>query len=189
MASRRDIKIAVRDDILTAVSGSVPSERVVFTNSGSRDLAYPHIVFSLFDVPRNDVHGTQPAPYKHLTDSNGNKTHAVYAAHYRGFVDISIEGDSQDTDALYEDVRQQFLPYTMWKSENDLHPDASDIIIDDSSTSQNTDTDPTVFDSIVSLEIDYALDVTRDGTPIEQINHQYDVDDDGSIDRSHTTNI
>lgn len=186
MATRRNIKVAVRDDIITAVGSAVPNDRIVYTGQEARDLAYPQIVYSLFDS-LNDLHGTKPTPYRYTTDSNGNKDMAVYAAHYTSFVDISIEGETADTDSLYEDVRQQFLKYHMFKSDTDLHADVTDVMVSDASTDVNMDTEPSVFSSMVSLEIDYTRDVKRDGTPIDEIHQKYDLNDDGTTDRSHTT--
>lgn len=193
MALKRDIKKIVRDEIITAVGTAVPSERILYASQETRDVDYPRIIYTLFDVP-TDKYGTAPAPYKHITDSNGNKETAVYASFYTAFVDISIEGTTIDTDSLYEDVRSQWDQYELFTDVSTLHQHITEVTMDDAEDDNNREREPTVFDTIVSLEIEYSRDVTRDGTPIEEVHQNYDVDadsddtvGDGTTDVSYTT--
>lgn len=195
MATRRDIKIAIRDEILTAVGSAVPPERILYTSQETRDVAYPRIIYTQIDVP-TDKYGTRPPPYKHLYDVDGNKKTAVYAAFYTAFTDISIQGESVDTDTLFEDIRTQWEQYDIgFTPEETIHDDVTDVTIADASGEPNTDVEPTAFGTMVSLELEYRRDVTRDGVPIEQIHQNYDIDDDanpdtigdGTTDASYTT--
>lgn len=192
MATRREMKKAVYDDILLAVD--IPDEQVVYAKGQVRNLPYPHISYHLFDVPK-DVYGTKPRPYDTLYDTDGNKIASVYAAYYTAFVDIQINADAETTDALYEPLREQFLKYIMWEQEWELHDDVNSVRLGEAGTPINTDSEPSVFESMVSVEIDYWKDITRDGVPIEKIYQNYDIDadsdpetvGDGTTDLAYTT--
>lgn len=188
MATRRDIKKAVRSEVVTASDPQVPPERILYTSQEVRDVEYPKIVLYQLDVPTHKYDGTQAPPYKFQYDVDGNKTAAVYAAHYIAYVDITIQGVSMDTDTLFNAITDQWEPYQMgWKPESDLHDDCTHVMLEDVGGEPNRDTEPTEYASVISLQIEYTRDVVRDGTPIENIYHNYDVDQDGTTDVTYTT--
>lgn len=195
MATRRQIKKAVRGEIVTACSGIIPSDQVRYTSQEQRDLAYPHVIYAVFDVPVRYNTGSQARHYRTVYDSNNERDIAVYRTFWNAVCDISINGDNPDVDELYEAIRSQFVSYELFKPDTQLNADVTDITVGESNTPVNTDTDPTAFETMLTVDVEYRMDVTRDGSPIRNIAQEYDIDDDsdpstvgdGTIDVVHTT--
>lgn len=186
MASKRDIKAAIRNEAVIACDTLVPPERVLYTTQETRIEEYPRVTYSVYEVPAKYNNGSKPQPYKYLFQ-NGEKVAAIYATFYTLHVDILVKGDSAASDAIYDALKAQFVPYTLWKDDSDLHPDVTEIDMDGSSESVTTKTEPSVFDTMLQLVIEYRQDVTREGKPIKNIYHHFDVDHDGSTDVTYIT--
>lgn len=187
MATFRDIKIALRSDCVTALDGRIPTERILYESPEERDIVYPRVTYSAYDVPVRYNRGSKPQPYTTLTDSNGDPVTHVYAMFYDFHADVLVEGEPQDSDDSYEALRDHWLPYEHWRDDSDLHADVTDITVGSGDEPTNTDTEPSVFTSMLQLTIEYRKDVTHDGTPIEEIHHNIDADLDGSTDVTYTT--
>lgn len=187
MATKRNIKIAVRSRCVTALDGIVPAERIVRDDVDERDIAYPRVTYTAYDVPVRYNTGSKAVPHTILTDSNGNPVTEVYGMFYNLFVDLIVEGESQDCDEIYAALKDSWIPFERWLDDSDLHEDVNDIVVGGANEPNNTDTEPTAFATMLQLEVEYRKDVTRDGTPIEEIHHNMDVDHDGSTDVTYTT--
>lgn len=195
MATRRQIKTAVRGEIVDACSGIIPSDQVRYTSQEQRDLVYPHVIYAVFDIPVRYNIGSKARHYRTVYDSESERDIAVYRTFWNAVCDISINGDNPDVDELYEAIRSQFVAYELFRPDTQLHADVTNVTLGESNTPVNTETDPTTFETMLTVDVEYRMDVTRDGSPIRSIAQEYDIDDDsdpsmvgdGTVDVVHTT--
>lgn len=200
MVTKRALKAAIRSDCLDAVGSLVPPENILYTapdervDGGSDDSGtntdtddFPRITYSVFESPVRYNRGSKPQPYK-VALVDGTPQTEIYATFYKLRCELIVEGTSADCDAIYEQLKTYWVAYELFKDDTDLHADVTDIAIDGSDETVITDTEPSVYESLLPVIVEYRQDVTRDGVPITNIYHHLDVDPDGSTDVTYITN-
>lgn len=190
MASKRAMKAALRDECIIATDGILDPSKILFTTPETRideETDFPRLTYSVTDVPTRYNRGSRPQPYK-IVMVNGEPQAEIYAMFYTLKVDLLVEGSSAATDEIYEALKTYWLAYEFWKDDDDLHADCTDVEIRGGGDEPvNTKTEPSVFETLLPIDIEYRKDVTREGKPIKNIYHHLDVDHDGTTDITYVT--
>jgi hypothetical protein len=188
MASRKDIREAFRTNLVNAVSGLVPSDRVAL-EQGERPERLPSVVYddAYRKVPMNQ--GSN-APTRVERDNNGDATAEVYTTlHEAVFSVLVVHDDEQEKEDIYESFRTYFEKYEhpAWDAA-DIQADVAWVRVLDSNSEDDADHEPIARGDRVEVRITFERDISNSGTAIQSVDGSMDADNDGTAESSYTSN-
>lgn len=190
MASRRAIREAFYAELETAASGFVPTSNITQEEPNS-DEDLPAIVHddNYRQVPMN-----RSAAPTDVTYSNGVVQSITYSRMMQAQFSVTIiSDDEQEKEDIYEAVRTYFEPYsTPIKDASSLQTDAHRVEVNDATSRDDPDREPTSRGDSLSINIGFErkYTISRSGGDfgtMDTIEHDIDVDGDGTADIENTT--
>lgn len=182
MASRDTIIQNFRTELINAV-GSTGSGRVADDDISQQfpehDEDLPAVVFEDFSTTVRYNQGSAATPTKLVKNNSDEIIDEEYTDYERVRFDVTAQdSDGSVKDTIYEEIREQFLPYSMWKDVSTFHSDVRDIDVGDVQSIDNSDTEPTMRGDLLTIDIEFKRTIERFGSqgttgdPIKTIDHE-----------------
>lgn len=190
MATRQDIRETFYTELKSALNVGTGSELVAEDDIG---VQYPKTLEDLPAVVYTDHY--QKVPWNgigaaHRTDyTNGVADREVWYEVMEAQFVVNIADKTETAkEAVYEAIRSHFQKYTFsqWDS-RDLHPDLKRIVVQESTSVDESDPEETVYSDSLSIYFTFVREYELTGDNIEQINLNTDNDlDDGTSGNDYT---
>lgn len=206
MADRIDIRKAAYGEMESAISG------LSFVGADDISQSMPDSLEELPRVVHNDNYREVPmndaseGPHEVITDSNGDDIQLVFYTMMEAQFEVTVVHDNEtEKETIYEMFRRHFEKYThgFW-DEDSIHPDVHQVSVTDSTSDDDDDREPVARGDVLRIRLGYKRDyrVVREGAAdqfdeseyddtyagnIEQVDHELDVDNDGTTDETYTT--
>lgn len=186
MATRRHVREAFYSELETAAGGLV--------NASDISQEYPNEPEGLPTIVHNDNYRTIPmnrgqAPVATQTDTNGGTTALIYVELIEARFSLLIAAEDEQTkEDIYEAVRSHFHEFdTPIRDSTELHADVHDVDVGDANSQDSEQRDPPSRGDRLQVSVGFQRFYTRDTTPVEEVDLNADVDNDGTVDLTYTT--
>lgn len=181
MATRETIKGAFLNALQSAVSANVPSTSDNVGGRGNVE-GLPAVVYSEMERKDTASRGAQTKPAKYDYNASGGKTVAYYPSYWVVRFDVQCKaGKEGKKETLYANVLSEFHPYDDgWLHPDQFHADVRDIGVRDQRDSDDESSEDIIRGDFITVEFAYTKWLSRDGEPIESVDHEIDADLDSS---------
>lgn len=190
MATRRQVREAFYADLETAVGVGTANELVPASNIGQE---YPNSEEELPAVVHNDNYRPVPMNTKGsivgvYTDTSGTQAEVYVELMQAQFSLLVVSDNEQEKEDIYEAVRTHFGEYQYpVKDESTLQQHVHRVEVQDATSQDTEDRDPPARGDRLAVNVGFQRFYTKDTTPIEEVNANFDADDDGTDDYTTTT--
>lgn len=185
MATRRQIREAFYSELETSVSGLVQSSSIG-QEYPNEDEALPAVVHTdnYRDVPMNTKSGIVDT----TVDSEGVQEEIYSQLMEAQFSLLVASDDEQEKEDIYEAIRTHFEEFEFpVRDATSLHADVNTIRVNDSNSDDSEERDPPARGDRLAVNVQFERFYVRDVTPATQVEHNVDVDNDGTDDITNTT--
>lgn len=202
MADRRDIREAFYAELEDAISN------LAFIDGSDISQEMPNSEEQLPRIVHNDDYREVPmnqgseGPHEVETDSQGRTERIIfYSMMQAQFGVVAVHHNEQEKEDIYEAIRRHFERYEhAWWDESDIHTDVHDVNVQDATSTDDEDSEPTTRGDRILVRLGYKRDyvVAREdiadgsedatyGSNIEEVTHRMDADNDDTTDETYTT--
>lgn len=185
MATRKQVREAFYAELETAANGLVPASNI--------SQEYPNSDEDLPAIVHDDNYRTVPMNTKSSivgtqTNSVGVTAEVYVELMQAQFSVLVVSDDEQEKEDIYEAVRTHFGDYQYpIKDTSSLQSDVHRVEVNDANSQDTENRDPPARGDRLAVNVGFERFYTKDTTPVEQVQANFDANNDGTTDISNTT--
>jgi len=176
MVSREDLRIAVYNELETAVDGLVDADNV--------SQQYPETEEQLPAVVHDDAYRQIPmnihTGVKNVSTDNSGENIYHYSMLKEAQFSLTVAARTEtEKEDVYHALQEYFEAYTFpIKSASDIHEDVNRVTLSDTNSNDDDNSEPVTRQDTLSLNIEYERIYDLDVTPAEAVERGIIVNDD-----------
>lgn len=186
MATRKQVREAFYTELETAASG---------TNVEADDIGqeYPNEPEELPAIAHTDRYrlvpmNTNTGPVDTQQGADGTEALIYSEVMEAQFMVVVVSDDEAEKESVYEAVRSHFGDFTTpVRDAEELHADIDRVEVLDADPADSESRDPPMRGDRLDITLLFERFYTRDTTPATEVQHNVDVNLDGTTDESRTT--
>lgn len=167
MATRREIKKAVRDEIVAAT----PNDVTVVAQDVDRAETLPACAYERLNHRHVSVNGASSSPDRIERDSTGRTVAEIWRDYQEIQFGIAIKSESmEELDSLYESIKEPFKRYEdKYSTRDEFSSDLWDFGIRLQSVDLNNDPEQDIYGDVLTFLVRYYTEYRHEGETIDTV--------------------